>query len=106
MDPQKLTTKSQEALADSARRAAAEGHPHIEPVHLLLALLAQSDSTVGPLLDAVGAGADAVRRKAEGILDRLPSASGPTVSAPGLSRQAMAVLTDAGERARSLGDDY
>ena len=106
MDPQKLTTKSQEALADAARRAAAEGHPQLEPVHLLLALLAQSESTVGPLLDAVGAGADQVRRKAEALLDRLPSASGPTVSAPGTSRQVLAVLNAATDRARQLGDEY
>jgi ATP-dependent Clp protease ATP-binding subunit ClpB len=106
MNPQKLTTRSQEALADSQRRAVAEGHPHVEPVHLLLALLGQPDSVVGPLLDAVGAGADTVRRRAEQIVDRLPSASGPTVAAPGMSRQTMAVLTAAAERAGALGDDY
>ena len=36
----KLTTKSQEALAAAVQSAAGAGHPHVEPLHLLLALLA------------------------------------------------------------------
>jgi ATP-dependent Clp protease ATP-binding subunit ClpB len=39
MDAYKLTTKSQEALAGAVQGAAAAGHPHVEPVHLLVALL-------------------------------------------------------------------
>ena len=35
----KLTQKSQEALSAAVRRAAAEGHPQVEPQHLLVALL-------------------------------------------------------------------
>src|SRR5579875_3587815 len=51
MDTNKLTTRSQEAIADAVRRASNEGHPRTEPVHLLLALLAQQDGTAAPLLD-------------------------------------------------------
>ncbi|MDQ1702886.1 MAG: ATP-dependent Clp protease ATP-binding subunit ClpB, partial [Frankiaceae bacterium] len=106
MDGFKLTTRSQEALSDAVRRAAAAGHPHVEPAHLLVALTNQADTTVGPLLDAVGAGAEKVRLRAQEVLDRLPSASGASVQAPGMSRPAMLVLDDANSRARSLGDDY
>jgi ATP-dependent Clp protease ATP-binding subunit ClpB len=52
MDTYKLTTKSQEAVADAIRRAVAEGNPHVEPVHLLLALMGQADGTAAPLLEA------------------------------------------------------
>ena len=38
----KLTRKSQEALSAAIRQAAAAGNPHVEPLHLLLALLEQS----------------------------------------------------------------
>ena len=106
MDGFKLTTRSQEALADAVRRASAAGHPHVEPAHLLVALAAQSDTTVGPLLDAVGAGSDKVRLRAQELLDRLPAASGASVQAPGMSRPTMLVLDDANKRAHSLGDDY
>jgi ATP-dependent Clp protease ATP-binding subunit ClpB len=106
MDAEKLTTKSREALSDAVRRAAAEGHPHVEPVHLLLALLAQPDGTAAPLLAAVGADVTDVRRRAEALADRLPSAAGATVSAPGLSRATYAVMTIASARATELGDEY
>jgi ATP-dependent Clp protease ATP-binding subunit ClpB len=106
MDGFKLTTRSQEALSDAVRRAAAAGHPHVEPAHLLVALTSQSDTAVPPLLDAVGAGADKARLRAQELLDRLPSASGASVQAPGMSRPTMLVLDDANARARSLGDDF
>jgi ATP-dependent Clp protease ATP-binding subunit ClpB len=102
----KLTTKSQEALADAMRRAATAGHPHVEPVHLLLALLGQADGTAGPLLEAVGADRAAIRAQAQALVDRLPSASGATVSAPGLSRPAFSVLSTASDLARELGDEF
>ncbi|MDQ1724107.1 MAG: ATP-dependent Clp protease ATP-binding subunit ClpB [Frankiaceae bacterium] len=106
MDGFKLTTRSQEALSDAVRRASAAGHPHVEPAHLLVALASQPDTTVGPLLDAVGAGAEKVRIRAQELLDRLPAASGASVQAPGLSRPTMLVLDDANKRAQALGDDF
>ena len=106
MDTYKLTTKSQEAVADAIRRAAAEGHPHVEASHLLLALLAQVDGTASPLLEAVGASPSAVRTETEEVVSRLPRASGATVAAPGLDRQSMQVLTAASRRASSLDDEY
>jgi len=106
MNANNLTTKSQEALSEAVRRAAAAGHPNVEPVHLLLALLAQPDGTASPLLEAVGAAPATVMAKAEELLRRLPSASGATVAAPNLSRQSLAVLNDAAERAGELGDAY
>ena len=39
MDSYQLTTRSQEALSDAVQSAAAAGHPHVEPLHLLVALL-------------------------------------------------------------------
>jgi ATP-dependent Clp protease ATP-binding subunit ClpB len=102
----KLTTKSQEALSEAMRTAAAKGHPHVEPVHLLLALLGQTDGTTGPLLEAVGADREALRARVDTLVGRLPRASGATVSAPGLSRPAFSVLSTANERARGLCDEY
>jgi ATP-dependent Clp protease ATP-binding subunit ClpB len=102
----KLTTKTQEALSEAVRTAAAAGNPHVEPAHLLLALLGQADGTTAPLLEAVGADRAALTSRIRGHVERLPRASGSTMSAPELSRPATAVLATAGERARELGDDY
>jgi ATP-dependent Clp protease ATP-binding subunit ClpB len=106
MDPQQLTTRTQAAVADAIRRAAAEGHVYVQPVHLLLALLSQPEGTAAPLLGAVGADAKAVREQAEEFVSRLPSATGATVAAPELDRAALASLTAAGRYARQLDDEY
>jgi len=106
MDAERLTTKSQEAYSAAVRRAAAEGHPQVEPVHLLLALLDQTEGTAGPLLEAVGADPRGVHAGAEQLLARLPKASGSSVTAPGLARPTYAALQAATDRARELGDEY
>ncbi|HSR23060.1 MAG TPA: Clp protease N-terminal domain-containing protein, partial [Candidatus Eisenbacteria bacterium] len=106
MDAYKLTTKSQEALADALRRAATAGHPHIEPVHLLLALLAQPQGSAGALLDAIEVDRAAIETRAEDWFGRLPSATGATVAEPGLSRPTFQVLQVASDKARELGDEY
>src|SRR2546421_1370 len=41
----KLTHKSQDALSTAVRRAAADGSPQVDPLHLLLALLEQAAGT-------------------------------------------------------------
>jgi len=106
MDSYKLTTKSQEALSSAVQAAATKGHPHVEPLHILLALLAQPDGIARPLLQAAGADPNAISTQAKNVLDRLPSATGATVAAPGLSRAAIAVVNAAAEVAKSLGDEF
>ena len=106
MDAERLTTKSQEAISAAVRRASAEGHPEVAPVHLLLALLDQGDGIAGPLLSAVGADPAQVRTRAEALLAAVPSASGSTVAAPQLSRALMAVMSVASHKATEVGDDY
>jgi ATP-dependent Clp protease ATP-binding subunit ClpB len=106
MDQYKLTTRSQQALSDAVRRASTAGHPHVEPGHLLLALLGQDGGTAGPLLEAAGADRAGVQKRADEWFARLPSATGATVAAPGLSRQAFQVLQDAASRAEGMGDEY
>ena len=44
----KLTIKAQEVVAAAQAMAADRGHAQIEPLHLLSAMLAQSDGIVGP----------------------------------------------------------
>jgi ATP-dependent Clp protease ATP-binding subunit ClpB len=106
VDAERLTTKSQEAVSTAVRRAAAEGHPEVAPVHLLLALLDQPEGIAPALLQAVGADVAAVRTRAEEQLRALPAASGSTVAAPQLSRGLMASMAAAQEAAAKAQDDY
>jgi ATP-dependent Clp protease ATP-binding subunit ClpB len=102
----KLTTRSQEAIAAAQRLAVSRGQAALEPLHLLAALLEQSDGIAVPLLKAVGADPADVRAKAEAALKRMPSVSGATVPAPSPSREFLRVLNAAGEQASALGDEY
>src|SRR4051812_41201905 len=102
----RLTTKSQEAILDARHRASTAGHPYVEPIHLLLALLAQADGTARPLLEAVGASPDLLQQQAQAALERLPRASGPTVAQPGESRPVVAAINAAADAAKNRGDEY
>lgn len=83
------------------------GHPDLTPAHLLLALLqGQDNENITDLLAAVDADQAAVRSGAERILAGLPSVTGSTVAPPQPNRELLAVIADAGERARELGDEY
>jgi len=102
----KLTHKSQDALSTAVRRAAADGSPQVDPLHLLLALVEQADGTTAPLLRAVGADPALVAKQAEERLARLPRARGATLSAPEMSRPLLTAIATASSRARQLGDEY
>src|SRR5580704_12588258 len=102
----KLTRKSQEALSAAVRRAAADGSPQVESLHLLLALLDQADGTTGPLLRAVGADPALIAKQAEERLARMPRARGATLSAPEMSRPLHTVISTAAARARQLDDQF
>jgi ATP-dependent Clp protease ATP-binding subunit ClpB len=102
----KLTTRSQEAITAAQRLAVDRGQAALEPLHLLAALLEQTDGIAGPLLKAVGADVADVRAKTDAALRRMPSVSGATVPAPSPSRELLRVLNAAGEQASALGDEF
>ncbi len=102
----KLTRKSQDALSEAVKRAAAAGNPNVDGLHLLAALIEQDGGTATPLLRAVGADPAAVLSSARQLLARLPSATGATLSAPEASRPLLAALATAGRRAKEMSDEY
>jgi len=106
MADDKLTHKSQDALSTAVRRAAADGSPQVEALHLLVALAEQVDGTTAPLLRAVGADPALVAKQANERLERQPKASGATLSAPEMSRALLSAIATASSRARQLGDEY
>ncbi len=106
MDSFNPTTKTQAAISAAVQAASMAGHPDVTAAHLLGALLAQGDGMAAPLLAAVGADATAVRAELDAITKRLPSATGSTVAAPQLDRQAAKALGHAQNLATDMGDSY
>ena len=67
-----FTTRTQEALQAAVRDAAGRGNAHVEPVHVLKALLDQRDGIAVALLEGLGADVDALGRQAERAIAALP----------------------------------
>ena len=105
MDSFTPTTKTQAALTAALQSASAAGNPDIRPAHLLVALLDQTDGIAGPLLKAVGVDPGVVRKEAQTLADRLPTATGSTTQ-PQLGREALAAITAAQHLATELDDEY
>ena len=100
----KLTIKAQEAVANAQSLTSELGHPEIDPVHLLAALLRESDGIVKPLLDRIGVNWSQLNRMVEAELGRFPKVSGPAQAAP--NSAFMKVLEQAQREADTLRDDY
>jgi ATP-dependent Clp protease ATP-binding subunit ClpB len=106
MDASKFTTRSQEAINTAISAAASHGHAQVEAVHLLAALLAQSEGIIHPLLQAVGVQPSAVETAVKAEVAKLPAATGTTVSAPSYSRAAIQVFSTATDIAGEMKDDF
>jgi len=72
----KLTSRFQQALADAQSLAVGRDHNMIEPVHVLTALLDQSDGSTRPLLAQAGVNVPVLRERLVEALDKLPKVSG------------------------------
>ncbi len=104
MDINRLTLRSQEAVAAAQALASQRNHQQVEPGHLLAALLGQADGLTLPLLQKLGAQPGSVRSAAEGVLEGYPNVYGTyeTYPSPALRR----TLDAAGEESAALGDAY
>src|SRR5437588_10125152 len=98
MDFDKLTIKSQEAVAGALERARRSGNPEVYPEHLLLALLDQE------LPRQLVADAEALRAEAEDKLADRPRTEGAHQQ-PAVSSALSTVLDRAADEARRLEDD-
>jgi ATP-dependent Clp protease ATP-binding subunit ClpB len=100
----KLTVKAQGALQEAQEIAARANQQQIEPVHLLAALLAQSDGLVAPLLSKLGVSPDTVSAEVRREIDRLPKVSGAAQQF--LSPASNEVLSKAFDEAAHFKDEY
>jgi ATP-dependent Clp protease ATP-binding subunit ClpB len=103
INPDRLTVKSGEALNDAVAIARRAGNPLVYDVHLLLALLAQDEGIVVPILQRIGVSVTALRQAAEQESARYAKQSD---AQPNVSRELTQVLDAAEKEARQLGDAY
>ncbi|MEE8473860.1 MAG: Clp protease N-terminal domain-containing protein, partial [Myxococcota bacterium] len=100
----KLTIKSQEALAEAQSLASSRGHSEILPAHLLRALLAQPEGSTAPVLQKLGAPIDVLRSELEKLLENTPKVTGGIQTQIG---QATSRVLERGlTEAEALKDEY
>src|SRR5262245_8230703 len=94
MDLKRYTKKAQEALVAAEGLATEYGHPQLEPIHMLIALMQQPDGVVPDVVARIGARPASLLAELEQILNDRPRVSGSNAQ-PTLSRQMVNVMTQA-----------
>ncbi len=100
----KLTIKAQEAVQRAQSEAQAGGHPEIDSLHLLSALLKETDGIVVPMMQKIGAPLEQLRSILQTELDRYPKVTG--AGEPGLGKELQEVLQAAQSEADSMKDEF
>lgn len=100
----RLTTKAQSLVAEAQARAASAGNPEISPLHLLAAMLDESDGITLPLLDKMGVDSAKLSELVASEISRLPAVSGGRQ--PGISAELQQAFDAAAASAEVLKDEY
>ncbi len=101
----RFTQKSQEAIVAAQNLAEQNGNSQIEPEHLLLALLEQSDGVVPQLLNKMNIPVNVLTQQLRAEINRLPKVSGSGVQV-GISNRLRTVLVKAHDELSQFGDEY
>ena len=100
----KLTTKAQSLIADAQSRAAEAENPEIDPLHLLAAMLDESDGITKPLLQKMNLDPAKLVELVGSELKRLPAASGGRQ--PGISPSLQKSFNAAADAAEAIKDEF
>ena len=105
MNPEKFTTKLQQALGDAQSLAVGRDHQFIDPAHLMVALLDQKGGTVHHLLAQANVRMPQLRTELGNYLDGLAKVSGND-GAVHLSQELAKLLNRADALSQKRGDQY
>jgi ATP-dependent Clp protease ATP-binding subunit ClpB len=102
---EKLTVKSTEAMQQAVGQASELGNPELQPVHLLLALIADREGVILPVLEKIGVGVQKLESELRAIEEKLPRVSGAQ-GQPGLSNRLNKAVEQAFKEAANFKDEY
>ncbi len=103
MNPDRLTTKSQEALVAAQDLARKSKHSYVGPLHVLFEVVRQEDGVVRPVLEAAGVSPQALAARLVTALEKTPRATGGQV---GMLPELNDVFDAAEKAASDLGDEF
>jgi ATP-dependent Clp protease ATP-binding subunit ClpB len=105
MDLNKFTTKAQEALVQAQNLALEYSHNAIEPLHILHALLTQTDGVVPEVVQKMGASLPTLTQDTHKKIEGMSRVIG-TNAQPSLSRNTMQTLNQAERETANMRDEY
>ena len=98
-----FTIKSQEVVQKAIDYTKQAGQQQIEPVHLLKAILSESETIVNFIFQKLGANLNGVKVGVDQAISALPKVSGGDVM---LSRESNDALQKSVDFSKSMGDEY
>src|SRR3989344_6375705 len=108
-NPQKLTTKSQEALNRAQHLVFDYGHGQMDPLHLLLSLIVEDGGVIPAILGKAGLNPQMLKNRVDILLQRLSKVVLPTsnpVAQVYLTQEMARVLNQSEKQANKLRDEY
>ncbi|MBX3466484.1 MAG: ATP-dependent chaperone ClpB [Planctomycetes bacterium] len=103
MQPDRLTTKTHEALVAAQDLARKSKHSYFGPLHVLLQIVQQEDGVVRPVLEAAGVSPQALAARLVSAVDKTPRATGGQV---GMLPEVNDLVDAAEKAAGDLGDEF
>lgn len=105
MRQDQFTTRFQELLGEAQSIAVERSQQYIDPLHLLLAVLKDTEGTGRTLLERSGVRVRELERKVKEAIGKLPEVSGAADNVQ-ISRELMAILNSMEREAERLGDKF
>lgn len=105
MRQDQFTTQFQELLGEAQSMAVERSQQYIDPLHLLLAVLKDTEGTGRTLLERSGVRVRELERKVKEAIGKLPEVSGAADNVQ-ISRELMAILNSMEREAERLGDKF
>ena len=98
-----FTIKAQEAVQEAVNVARRAQHQGIEPIHLLLGIMAKGKDVTQFVFQKMGVSLQQITTRAQGELEHLPRVQG---GEPYLANATNEVLAKASDEAQAMGDTY
>ena len=102
----KLTVKAQEVVQNAIEIAQNYNNQILEPEHLIAALIQESGNIADTILRKAGGNVDAIKIKANGLLESLPKVTGAGVGNQQMSQNLAKLFDFAADKAKNLKDEY
>ena len=103
VDLERYTEAGEKAVRAAITFAQERQHPEVEPEHLLLPLLTDSEGSVGPLLNKLRVNVQPIVSELSAVLAAYPKVQGGQL---GYSSRTNRVFADADKLAKEMGDQY